>query len=93
VDVIEHAGADEPHYWSIERPYCEVTIERRQPYCDRGSYIAQVFPRGRYVREFDVQDGWPRDDFAWARMRAEIEAWLAIRDARVQRQYERMGRR
>jgi hypothetical protein len=75
--IVEHDG-----WWSIERPYCQVTIEQRPPYCDRGRYLAKVFPSGHYVLEFDDQDGWPRYYFDWDRMLAELRAWLAVRDAR-----------
>lgn len=80
MDFVEHNDPGKPHYWSIERPYCEVTIEPRPHYCDRGRYVAKVFPRGEYKAEFDNQDGWPRYYFDWDRMLAEIEAWLAMRE-------------
>lgn len=77
--VVEHCGAG-PHYWSISRSICEIAITQRPAYCDRGRYLAQVFPRGTFALDFDGQDGWPRYYFDWGRMLAEIEAWLAIRE-------------
>jgi hypothetical protein len=74
VTVIEHPG-----YWSIEGRECEVTIEPRPGWCDRGRFIAKVHPRGALAREFDEQDGWPRYYFDWDRMLAEIQAWLTCR--------------
>ncbi|HTE60868.1 MAG TPA: hypothetical protein VK631_10995 [Solirubrobacteraceae bacterium] len=67
-------------WWSIDAPFCQITIERRPPYCDRGRYLAKVFPRGRFALEFDEADGWPRYYFDWDRMLAEIEAWLQMRE-------------
>lgn len=67
-------------HWEVIRPYCTITIEKRPPWCDRGRYIAKVFPIGSFVMEFDSQDGWPRYYFGWDGMLVEIEEWLKIRD-------------
>lgn len=66
-------------YWTIETSIGQITIEQRPAYCDRGRYLAKVWPRESWSLEFDVQDGWPRYYFDWDRMLAEIEAWLALR--------------
>lgn len=66
-------------WWSVNGRECEITIERRPHYCDRGNFIAKVHPRGMFATSFDGQDGWPRYYFDWDRMIAEIEAWLVKR--------------
>ncbi len=58
---------------------CEITIEPRPSYCDRGNYIAKLFPTGTLARDIDHQDGWPRYYFDLDRAKAECEAWLVKR--------------
>jgi hypothetical protein len=72
-EVVEHDG-----WWSIDTEFCQVTIEPRPVYCDRGRFIAKAFPR-HLALGFDEQDGWPRYYFDWDRMLAEIDAWLKVR--------------
>lgn len=66
-------------YWSIQGRECEITIQARPPYCDRGRFVANVYPRGDLALAFDHQDGFPRYYFDWGRMLAEIDAWMAAR--------------
>ena len=73
-EVVEHPG-----WWSVEAEFCRVTIEPRPVYCDRGRFIAKVFPSGDFSLSFNEQDGWPRYYFDWDRMMAEIDAWLDCR--------------
>ena len=68
------------HLYKIEHPECEITIEERPPYCDRGRYIVKVFPRGKLALSFDHQDGFPRYYFSWKNMLEEIEAWMDARN-------------
>jgi len=65
---------------------CEITLERRPHYCDRGNYIAKLFPRDRsqLAREIDNADGWPRYYFDRERAKLEIEAWLIKRGQAVE---------
>jgi hypothetical protein len=58
---------------------CTITLEPRPDYCDRGNYLARLFPRGPLRREIDGTDGWPRYYFNLDRAKAEVEAWLAKR--------------
>jgi hypothetical protein len=72
----------EESWWQIDGRDCYVTIERRPAYCDRGRFIAKVFPlpgTPLYL-SFDSQDGWPRYYFDWDRMLAEIGAWMEVRE-------------
>jgi hypothetical protein len=64
---------------SIEGKDCEITIEARPYYCDRGKYLAKLHPRGKLAYEIDEADGWPRYFFDWERMLKELEAWLTKR--------------
>ena len=58
---------------------CEIILERRPRYCDRGSLLAKIFPWGNLGREFDDSDGFPRYYFDEQRAKLEIEAWLIKR--------------
>lgn len=60
---------------------CFITLEPRPVYCDRGNYVAKIFPSdgSGLAREIDHQDGWPRYYFDEDRAKAEIEAWLKKR--------------
>jgi hypothetical protein len=58
---------------------CYITLEPRPHYCDRGNWIAKVFPSGKLARDLDDADGWPRYFFDEARAKLEIEAWLKKR--------------
>jgi hypothetical protein len=66
-------------YISVRGTDCLIVIERRPHYCDRGNYIAKLFPEGRLLLEIDNQDGWPRYYFDLERAKAECEAWLIKR--------------
>lgn len=66
-------------YWSVRGRECEITIEKRPHYCDRGRYIAKLFPEGTLALEIDYFDGWPRYYFDWDRMLGELEDWLSRR--------------
>ena len=62
---------------------CEIVLERRNDYCDRGNFLAKIFPFGNLGREMDDQDGWPRYYFDEQRAKAEIEAWLVKRKQKL----------
>jgi hypothetical protein len=72
-------------YWSLRGRECEITIEQRPYYCDRGNYIAKIFPDMGSELELDIdhQDGWPRYYFDFDRMIAELRAWLDKRNQRL----------
>lgn len=63
----------------IDLPQALITIEPRLPYCDRGRWIAKTFPRGRFGRDFDEQDGWPRYYYTIEACAIEVEEWIACR--------------
>lgn len=68
------------HSWiEIGGRDCSITLEKRPAYCDRGNYIAKLFPIGKLVMEMDLQDGWPRYYFDQDRAKLECEAWLKKR--------------
>jgi hypothetical protein len=58
---------------------CLITLEPRPAYCDRGNWIAKIFPMGELAQEIDEADGWPRYYFNEERAKLEIEAWLIKR--------------
>lgn len=66
-------------YEAIRGRECEIIVQRRPAYCDRGRFVAQLFPEGLLVRDVDHADGWPRYYFDLARAKAEVEAWLVNR--------------
>lgn len=74
-------------WWMVEGLDCEISIELRPVYCDRGDYIAKIHLKdgGDVLRlGLDNQDGWPRYYFGWERMLCEIEAWLAKRGQMIE---------
>jgi len=75
----KHAG-----YESIRGRECEITLEPRPSYCDRGNWLAKLFPSGALLRKIDGHDGWPRYYFNIDRAKAEIESWLKKRGQHVQ---------
>lgn len=70
-----------PGYWAInsDNPPCEITIEARPDYCDRGNWIAKLHPEGYLSQEIDLSDLWPRYYFDLERAKQECEAWLEKR--------------
>lgn len=63
-------------YWIINGKECEITIEKRPHYCDRGNWIAKIHAIGSFHYSIDHQDGWPRYYFELDRAKLECEAWL-----------------
>jgi hypothetical protein len=70
-------------WWMVCGPECDISIEARPSYCDRGRFVAKLFPRGKFALEIDGADAWPRYYFDWDRMLLEIEAWLKARNQYV----------
>ena len=73
---------DKGSYQSLETSHGEVILEPRPHYCDRGRFLAKVFPKhGPECRPCNVDhhDLWPRFYFDEARAKAEIWAWLTCR--------------
>jgi len=68
-------------WWMVQGKECEISIEQRPHYCDRGNFIAKLHPTpgSKLALEIDAHDGWPRYFFDWDRMFLEIEAWLKKR--------------
>ena len=66
-------------YQEIEGKECLITLEPRPHYCDRGNWLAKIFPCGNLISEIDGQDGWPRYFFDEERAKLECEAWLTKR--------------
>lgn len=67
-------------YLEIKGKACSITLEERPAYCDRGNYIAKLFPTGELSREIDDQDGFPRYYFDESRAKLELEAWMRKRN-------------
>jgi hypothetical protein len=70
-------------YEEIAGKECFITLESRPRYCDRGNWIAKIFPSGKLACEIDEADGWPRYYFDETRAKLEIEAWLIKRKQAV----------
>ncbi len=64
---------------------CEITIERRPSYCDRGNFIAKIEADAgsKLAQDLDAADGWPRYYFDLDRAKLELEAWLAKRGQKL----------
>jgi len=69
-------------YMELRGKDCLVVLEERPGYCDRGRFLAKVFPDlgTELARDLDHQDGWPRYYFLRDCAYREIEAWLRRRD-------------
>lgn len=67
-------------YETIQGRECEITLESRPPYCDRGNFIAKLFPEGELALSIDGADLWPRYYFDYDRAKLEVEAWLKKRE-------------
>ena len=70
---------EDQRFNGIRGKECLITLEPRPAYCDRGNWIAKIFPEGELARDMDEADGWPRYYFDYERAKAEIEAWLLKR--------------
>lgn len=73
-------------WWQMFGRDCEITIEKRPHYCDRGNFIAKIHnrPDGDARRlNLDGADGWPRYYFDLDRAKLEIEAWLEKRQQAI----------
>jgi hypothetical protein len=59
-----------------------IVLEPRPSYCDRGRFVAKVFPAhgpACAACHVDEADCWPRYYFDEDRAKAEMEAWMAAR--------------
>ena len=68
-------------YLTLRGKECEITIESRPHYCDRGRFLAKIHPIPGTSLDLDLdsQDGWPRYYFYLDCAHREIEAWLRRR--------------
>lgn len=78
VEERKSEGSIQP-WFNIEGKDCDISIEKRPSYCDRGNWIAKLHPRGRLALDIDEADCWPRYYFGWSAMLDEIQAWLEKR--------------
>jgi hypothetical protein len=62
---------------------CEITLEARPSYCDRGNWIAKLHPEGKLAMSIDFADGWPRYYFDLDRAKLELEAWIRKRGQEI----------
>jgi hypothetical protein len=67
------------HFYVINVPQAQITIEARPVYCDRGNFLVKVFPRGDLALALDEQDGFPRYYFGPLACADEIHAWMVAR--------------
>lgn len=79
--AIHDPHTDRLWYWCIRGKDCEITLEPRQPYCDRGNWLAKIQCAlgSKLARDMDGQEGWPRYYFDLERAKLECEAWLKKR--------------
>lgn len=62
-------------YWQFEIDGACVTLQRREPHCDRGHWVGKVFG----VEDIDEQDGFPRYYMDEQRAKDELQDWLRWR--------------
>jgi hypothetical protein len=67
-----------------------ITIERRPHYCDRGNWLAKLWPdrQNLHLARIDPADLWPRYYFDLDRGKAEIADWLERRSLRVLKDWQ-----
>jgi hypothetical protein len=70
---------DRGAHYRIAGRECEISIEPRPRYCDRGNWLAKLHATGALALDIDAADGWPRYYFDLERAKAECEAWLLKR--------------
>lgn len=58
---------------------CEIYMEPRPGYCDRGNWVAKLDAFGDLALDIDRQDGWPRYYMSLERGKLEVEDWLKKR--------------
>lgn len=66
-------------YYERQGKECTVVIEQRPGHCDRGRWIAKLFPAGMLALSIDEQDMWPRYYFKLDNAFEEVEAWMKRR--------------
>lgn len=68
-------GTSTAPYWAYRVGRCEVTLEPRPHYCDRGRWIGKVF----WVPDIDSADSFPRYYMDLERAKSELSEWLEMR--------------
>lgn len=77
----------DPEYqtWAIQGRDCWIWMNARQPYCDRGRWLAHLEVRDPLKVHVDGADGWPRYYFDLERAKLEIECWLIARRQTIEK--------
>lgn len=83
--TIPHVRMHQYGFWRISGKECEIYMQPRPVYCDRGNWIAYIEskPGSNLARDMDKADGWPRYYFDVDRAKLEIEAWLEKRGQKL----------
>lgn len=66
-------------YWQITGKNCEIYIEERPIYCDRGNWIAKIDVINSKQLSIDYFDMWPRYYMDLERAKLEIIDWMVKR--------------
>lgn len=74
-----------PRYgWiEVDLESCSFTVQKRPPYCDRGSYTWLCDSKDQRVLTIEEADGFPRYYFHVASLTMEMEAWCKVRGQEV----------
>jgi len=77
-------------YYSIRGKDCEIILEPRPAYCDRGNWLAKVFvdPGKEIDLWIDNADGWPRYYFSLMNALDECKSWLEKRGQWVTNEWQ-----
>ena len=78
-DIVASKWIAHEFYEAIQGKSCEITLEPRPFYCDRGNWLAKLFAREELAKDIDDADGWPRYYMNKERAKLEIEDWLLKR--------------
>ena len=72
-------------YASIRGKNCEITIEKRPAYCDRGDYICKIHPDLGSANKLTIDgaDLFPRYFFGLGHTIYQMDMWLAKRKQRI----------
>ena len=80
--------AEKFSHWAIKGKDCEITLENRPPYCDRGNYLAKIFSTNQFDLWLDAADGWPRYYFKFETAKDEILEWLKKRQQYINEEWK-----
>lgn len=72
------------NYLTISCDNCEICIEPRPRYCDRGQFVVKVLSKDLEKLHIDAADMFPRYYFKLENACNEIDCWIAARNITIE---------